>query len=90
MRAAIRTLSRSLVAPHPYATRALSTSASPFFAAPSASRRSEAAAPPPEGPPLTDGEKELKVKLEGALEGANVQVQDVSGARRSLPPRRWR
>ncbi|KAL8293615.1 hypothetical protein RQP46_000316 [Phenoliferia psychrophenolica] len=77
MFASLRTLSKSLVQPH--STRALSTSLPVRFAAPSAPRLADATAHEDAPPPLTDGEKVLKDKLESALSGANVQVQDVSG-----------
>lgn len=39
---------------------------------------------------LSDGEKLLKDRLEQGLDGAKVQVQDVSGALVLLPPPRRR
>ena len=73
MLSSLRALSKSLVNP----SRSLSTSIPSHFAAPSLSRLSEAKEPA--SPPLTDGERGLKVKIEAVLNGAIVEVQDVSG-----------
>ncbi|GAA5886064.1 hypothetical protein JCM6882_004250 [Rhodosporidiobolus microsporus] len=49
------------------------------FVAPTFARSITASAPRLADNSLSDGEKALKDKIEGALEGAKVEVQDVSG-----------
>ncbi|GJN90512.1 hypothetical protein Rhopal_003523-T1 [Rhodotorula paludigena] len=63
-------------------TAAPRTRLAPLVAAPPPSaphRRTFSRSPVPQAEQLTDGEKTLKDRLEQGLDGAKVQVQDVSG-----------
>lgn len=63
-----------------FQSRPLSTSPPAAFPIPSSSRFSEASPQAAASPPLSEGEQALKDKLATNMEGAKIEVQDVSGA----------